>query len=66
MKATELISRLAKLIGEHGDLEVKIHTLEVGYDTNEEVTAIAKSVYYEEAFLQSLSTFKPYFEIYGE
>ena len=56
MKATELISRLAKLIGEHGDLEVL-----AANPYSEPCGANVKSVWMEEDDYDV-----PVFEIYGE
>lgn len=59
MKATELISRLAKLIGEHGDLEV------IATDPYcEPCEAGVKSVCH--SFLKKGDYDVPVFEIYGE
>ena len=63
MKATELISRLAKLIEEHGDSEILLicpDSLEPDCNNEYFSKSVTYSVTYEAAH------FEPAFEIYGE
>ena len=62
MKATELISRLAKLIEEHGDLEMRVYT----DCTDQSVQVELKSVYEEDDRVGLWLNPEPIFEIYGE
>lgn len=59
MKATELISRLAKLIEEHGDRDILL----VCPDSRE---PNCNNEYYSKSVTFEAAHFEPAFEIYGE
>lgn len=63
MKATELISRLAKLIEEHGDLEV-IATNPYCEPCGADVKSVC--LYASHGYLEKDDYDVPVFEIYGE